>query len=109
MDIDNIPFGVDFREHVKSVLMRGEIMVAVIGKEWLARQADGRSRLADETDPARIEIEAALQRKIPLIPVLVQGASMPKPADLPARMQNFAFFNAADVDPDVTSILRWTG
>jgi hypothetical protein len=99
MDIDNIPFGVDFRNHVKSVLMRGDIMVAVIGKGWLARQADGRSRLADETDPVRVEIEAALQRQIPIIPVLVQGAEMPKPAELPATMEKFAFYNAADVDP----------
>jgi hypothetical protein len=98
MDIDNIPFGVDFREHVKTVLMRGQVMIAVIGKNWLARDEAGRSRLEDETDPVRIEIEAALARKIPIIPVLVGGATMPKPAELPANMQDFAFYNAADVD-----------
>src|SRR3954464_8496319 len=89
MDIDNIPFGVDFREHVKTVLTRGQVMIAVIGKNWLARDEAGRSRLEDETDPVRIEIEAALARKIPIIPVLVGGATMPKPAELPANMQDF--------------------
>jgi hypothetical protein len=35
MDIDNIPIGVDFREHVKGVLLQNDILVAVIGPHWL--------------------------------------------------------------------------
>ena len=56
MDIDNIPFGVDFRSHVKDVLNRGDVMIAVIGPNWLAPDETGRSRLADETDPVRLEL-----------------------------------------------------
>ena len=98
MDIDNIPFGVDFRSHVQDVLDRGDVMIAVIGPNWLGRDEKGQSRLEDETDPVRLELEAALQRKMPVVPVLVHDAKMPKPADLPPSMRDFAFYNAADVD-----------
>lgn len=98
VDIDNIPFGVDFRSHVKEILLRGDLMVAVIGPNWIGRDEHGRSRLDDDTDPVRLELEAALERKLPIIPVLVHGATMPKASDLPPSLRDFAFYNAANVD-----------
>ncbi|MET0631311.1 MAG: TIR domain-containing protein [Xanthobacteraceae bacterium] len=112
MDIDNIPFGIDFREHIKGELASNDMLVAVVGPKWLGPGEDGRLRIADETDPVRIEIETALQRGIPVIPVLVQGAAMPGPGDLPDTMKSFAFHNAAPVDagrdfhPHVDRLLR---
>jgi CubicO group peptidase (beta-lactamase class C family) len=98
MDIDSIPFGIDFREHIKAELAANDILVAVVGPKWLGPGEDARPRMHDETDPVRIEIETALQRGIPVIPVLVHGAIIPKPGELPAAMQSFAFHNAAAVD-----------
>jgi hypothetical protein len=97
MDIDNIPFGTDFREHVRGALLKNDVVVAVIGPNWFGRDGD-QIRIQDETDPVRVEIEAALKQGTPVIPVLVHGASMPKPADLPSVLKNFAFHNAATVD-----------
>jgi hypothetical protein len=54
--------------------------------------------LTDETDCVRIEIEAALAKKIPVIPVLIDGAALPAPADLPEGLRNLAFRQAAPVD-----------
>src|SRR6476646_11519113 len=54
--------------------------------------------MQQETDFARIEVEAALQRDIPVIPVLVSGAKKPSPSELPASLQNFAFRHAMVVD-----------
>lgn len=98
MDIDTIPVGVDFREHVKGALLQNNVLIAVIGPHWLGRADGGQTRIQEETDPVRVEIEAALQRGTPVVPVLVHGASMPKPADLPSALKNFAFYNAAIVD-----------
>jgi hypothetical protein len=98
MDVDNIPFGIDFRQHIQSVLARAEVLIAVVGPDWLGAGADGGSRIREEDDPVRVEIETALRQEIAVIPVLVDGASMPKAAALPESLRNFAFLNAAPVD-----------
>jgi hypothetical protein len=98
MDIDNIPFGVDFRTHVKESLLHGDLLIAVIGPNWLGKDDRGRSRLEEESDPVRLELEAAIERKMPIIPVLVHNAKMPVATDLPPSLRDLAFFNAANVD-----------
>src|ERR1700681_575386 len=97
MDIDNIPFGADFRAHIQAVLREAEVLIIVIGPRWLGADAAGTVRISQESDPVRAEIEAALARSMPLIPVLVDGARMPSSAELPASFNEFAFLNAAEV------------
>ena len=98
MDIDSIPFGLDFREHIQDSLNRCDILVAIIGPRWATPDEGGKLRLTDETDWVRIEIEAALAKKIPVIPVLIDGTTLPAPADLPEGLRNLAFRQAAPVD-----------
>jgi hypothetical protein len=97
MDIDNIPFGTDFRTHIQAVLRETEVLIVVIGRQWLGAGAAGAVRMSQESDPVRAEVEAALARAIPLIPVLVDGAKMPDSGELPASLKEFAFLNAAEV------------
>jgi TIR domain len=97
MDIDHIPFGIDFREHIHETLQRTDVVLAVIGPNWLGSGADGVARMQDKSDPVRVEIETALARKTPIIPVLVDGAKMPPSTELPPEFGNFAFLNAAEV------------
>jgi hypothetical protein len=52
----------------------------------------------DSTDPVRIEVEAALSKGIPTVPILVGNTIMPKVEQLPESLKNFAFINAATVD-----------
>jgi hypothetical protein len=98
IDVDNIPFGTDFREHIRKAFSEHDLMLAIVGQKWLGARKGGRTRIQDETDPVRIEIEMALQRKMPVIPVLVDGARMPKPEELPELIKKFSFLNAAQVD-----------
>lgn len=98
MDIDSIPFGIDFRKHVQGALTQSDIMIAVIGPKWLGPRRNGLTRIKDDTDPVRIEIETALQRGLQVIPVLVNHATMPRPQDLPESLQQFAYSNAAEID-----------
>jgi len=97
MDIDNIPFGIDFRVHIREVLLHTDVVIAVIGANWLGISHAGTARMHEKADPVRVEIETALERKTPIIPVLVDGAKMPQSADLPPEFDNFAFLNAAEV------------
>ena len=98
MDIDNIPFGIDFRDHIRDALFDNDIIVVVVGPKWIGQGKGGHLRIQEENDPVRIEVETALERGIPVIPVLVNDAGMPKPSELPDSLRNFAYRNAAEVD-----------
>lgn len=101
-DVDSIPLGVDFREHLGSVVGKCDVLLAVVGNEWLSMDSVGRRRIDDSMDFVRIEIEAALARKIPVIPVLVRGASVPSGTELPASLAPLSYRNgiAVRADPD---------
>jgi TPM domain/TIR domain len=98
MDIDNIPFGIDFRTHIKTALAQSDIVVAIIGPRWAGATADGPRRIDEESDPVRVEVESALRSGVPVLPVLVDGATMPSEKQLPEGLKDLAFINAAPVD-----------
>ncbi len=75
-DIDNIPLGVDFRRHIDTAIARCDVLLALVGNSWLNCQPeDGTRRLDDPADFLRLEIEAALRRNIPVIPILTPSTS----------------------------------
>jgi hypothetical protein len=91
MDVDTIELGLDFADAINESLSKCEVLIVVIGKDWLtARDADGEPRLSKPHDYVRLEIEAALAREIRLIPVLVEGAAVPKRSQLPGEMASLA-------------------
>ncbi len=101
LDIHTIPPGLDFRQCIGDEVNQCEVLLAVIGDDWLdARYTvgpqQGSRRLDDPNDFVRIEIEAALARGIPVIPLLVGKASMPAEAQLPDALKELAFRNAAE-------------
>ena len=98
IDIDNIPYGVDFIEHIESTLNQCDVVLVVIGKHWCGRRTQGKFRLSDENDPVRLELENALSASIEILPILVRGARMPSDVDLPEKMQKLSRLNAAPLD-----------
>jgi predicted nucleic acid-binding Zn-ribbon protein len=96
-DIDSIPPGADFREFINVILDESDIVLAVVGPRWLGARA-GQTRLSDEADLVRVEIETALRKGMPLIPVMVQRATMPRVALLPDTLRDFAYKNGVQVD-----------
>ena len=96
-DIDNIPPGADFRRHIDRVLDESDIVLAIVGPRWIG-PGDQQLRLASPADPVRLEIETALRKKKPLIPVLVSHAVMPDPDALPDSLHDFAYRNAVQID-----------
>jgi formylglycine-generating enzyme required for sulfatase activity len=97
-DIDNIPFGIDFRKVVNDALRGTDVLIAIVGPNWRGTRKQGGARINDANDLVRIEVETALERNIPVIPALVGGAMMPKPTELPDGLRDFSFRNAANID-----------
>lgn len=87
MDVTMEP-GVDFAETIQAAVGSCGALVALIGEEWLTvTDAAGKRRIDDPADVHRMEIEAALDRSVRLIPTLVQDAKMPASGDLPEALE----------------------
>jgi hypothetical protein len=98
MDVDTIAPGVDFAEVITQAVRSCEALLAVIGPHWLtATDQDGRRRLDDPHDLVRLEVAAALKRDIRVIPILVEGAVMPRRQELPEDLVRLARRNALSV------------
>ena len=98
MDVDHIPVGVDFVAHLNSQLAGCDVILVVIGPNWLdAKDESGGRRLDNPDDFVAIEIAAALARDIQVIPVLVDGARMPKASELPDSLKPLARRQAVEV------------
>jgi len=107
-DVDNIPYGADFPAFIRQQLAACSVCLAVIGPRWLAPGPDGHRRLDDPSDFVRLEIETALALGRVVVPVLVNGATMPLPGSLPPSLARLHYVNAALVrlDPDFTADVR---
>ncbi len=98
MDLDTIEPGDDFVEVITNYVSSCSVLIALINKTWLdVKDDDGRPRLHNPDDFVHLEISIALQRKIRVIPVLVQGALMPRPQDLPASLAILSRRNALEI------------
>ncbi|HZM94425.1 MAG TPA: toll/interleukin-1 receptor domain-containing protein [Vicinamibacterales bacterium] len=99
LDIDTIDPGTDFVRVLHKSLQETAAVLVVIGPRWTsALAANGARRLDDANDFVRLEVETSLERNIPVVPVLVQGASMPRAEDLPAPLASLANRQAATLD-----------
>lgn len=100
-DVDSIPLGINFQQHIESIIQKCSVVLVVIGDRWMEQTAAAdQRRIDDARDHVRIEIEAALARDIPVVPLLVQGALMPAEETLPASVQELAQRNGTSVNND---------
>jgi TIR domain len=98
MDVDAIPLGTNFTKVLHEEVAKCGVLLAVIGPNWLdARDEHGNRRLDDPNDFVRIEIAAALQRDIPVIPILLEGARIPKADQLPEDLKELALRNGMEI------------
>ena len=104
-DTDNIPPGADFLKFIKNELESCSVLLAIIGREWLAIQDQRlkRRRLDNPDDFLRVEVSSALKNeRIRVIPVLIERAPMPSAQDLPPDLADLAFRHAIEL-----SDVRW--
>ncbi|HKY26640.1 MAG TPA: toll/interleukin-1 receptor domain-containing protein [Pyrinomonadaceae bacterium] len=97
-DVDTIPLGVDFREYIGNAVGQCDVLLAIIGDQWVRSvDAQGNRRIDNPSDFVRVEIESALKRNIPVIPVLVGETEMPSAEDLPEAIQSIVYRNATEL------------
>ncbi len=100
-DIDSIPLGSDFREVIEESVQKCDVILVIIGKQWLQiTDESGKRRLDSLDDFVRIEIESGLKRNIPIIPILVNDAQVPSHTDLPETLVNLSFRHGISIRPD---------
>lgn len=110
-DIDSIQPGDDFAEAIADAVASCQVLLALIDDRWLKiKDREGR-RLDNPKDFVRLEIEAALSRNIRVIPILIDGATMPRADQLPAGLAGLAGRQALDLsltrfDSDVAHLLK---
>ena len=98
MDVDSIALGRDFRGALQKTLESCDLMLVLIGRDWAeVKDEEGRPRLHNPGDFVRLEIEAALKRDIVVTPILVQGAHMPAPEQLPAEIRDLVYRNGFEL------------
>lgn len=112
MDVAGIEPGMDFRKAIDSNVATCSVLLAIVGRGWLtAVDATGQRRLDSPQDFVRLETVSALKRDIPVIPVLVHGAVMPRADQLPADMSELAYRNSVELtharwDSDVQVLIN---
>jgi tetratricopeptide (TPR) repeat protein len=112
MDVTDIDAGKNFRVEIERAVGTCDVLLAIIGKEWLqCKKPSGERRLDDSEDLVRLEVAAALRRKVVVIPVVVEGAGMPGPLDLPDDLRPLAERNAVELrhthwDSDEAALIR---
>jgi len=103
MDIDSVPLGVDFVDHVTEQIAECCAVIVMIGRQWLTvKDKQGRARLHNDSDLVRTEVAAALRLKVPVIPVFVQDAEMPNADELPEDIRSLTRRNGLDL-----SAIHW--
>lgn len=101
MDVDSLRAGDDFVDAIDSMVRSCDVLLAIIGKDWLAaKDKKGRFRLGAIEDFVTLEICAALEARVLVIPLLVGSACMPLRCELPKLLKPIARLQAEKI-PDV--------
>ena len=100
-DVDDIDPGDDFVEQLQSAVGSCEVLLALIGPQWLTiKNAKGERRIDDPEDFVRLEVQTALNRDdVRVIPILVDNAKMPTPQELPPGLAALARRQAIEINP----------
>jgi hypothetical protein len=101
-DRDSIHVGRDFFRQIQSEVDSCTTFLVVIGSGWLAIGPDGKRRIDNPEDLVRLEIARALGRadkreRINIIPVLVEGATLPSKQDLPDDLKKLVDHNSIEL------------
>jgi hypothetical protein len=83
LDYHAIPAGEDFRPWLWGALDQSIALIAVIGSRWLGIADDHTPLISREEDFVRREVAEALRKSIPVVPVLVEGGTLPSASLLP--------------------------
>jgi hypothetical protein len=100
-DLDSLPIGKPFPQALEKAVAEADVALIVIGPTWASiADPEGRRRLDNPADFVRLEVEKALAAGFPVVPVLVNRATMPNVDDLPESLRPLIFLTGSQVRPD---------
>ena len=97
MDVAGIAPGADFAQRLETTVDQCQVLLALIGKRWAGDEQSGKARIHDPKDWVRVEVGAAIRRGVRVIPVLLDGATMPAAESLPEDVRALSRMHAVDV------------
>jgi TIR domain len=101
IDVEDIPLGVNFVDHITAALRDASYVLVAIGPRWLlVTDEDGQQRLKNPDDPVRYEIRTALQNRRLVVPMLIGNARMPEMRSLPEDISKLVLHNGIAIRPD---------
>lgn len=111
IDVDSIGLGLDFSDVIDNGLRKSDIFLSIIGKNWLAVRDNNGRRIDNPDDFVRLEIDFALSQQKRIIPILVEGSSLPKRSTLPKELSALVRYNALRINhesfnSDVTRLIK---
>ena len=95
LDVDDIPTGTNFREHIRQMVVGSDALLVIMGGIWLESFVE---RDPGRLDHVLVELEVALEQGVPMIPILIGPTRMPDEKELPASIAQVSFKNAFSLD-----------
>lgn len=91
LDVDKISLGEDFTSRLQHEIAQCDVVLVLIGPRWLeVVDESGRARIFDDLDWVHLEVRTALERDVPVVPLLLSQARMPRPEQLPPALSALA-------------------
>ena len=111
-DVNTVEPGLNFVQQVEVAIKSSDVVLVVIGPQWLSSPAPEGGRRVDRPDDfVRSELTIALDADVRVVPVLVDGATLPLARDLPDGLVPLLERQAVSIDDvswreDVDSLIR---
>jgi TIR domain len=96
MDVDSIPAGDTFAKTIEETIAQSDVVLALIGQYWLV-DAKGQRLVDNERDFPRMELASALRHNIPVIPILLEGVTIPSADQLPDDLKRLLDRQTLDI------------
>lgn len=98
IDVDDIQPGQRFAQVIQREVTDAKVLLVLIGRRWRGERDGAPPRIEEPTDFVRCEVAAGLASTAQVIPVLLDGTTMPAEAQLPADLRALAGRNALTLD-----------
>lgn len=96
-DVKSLHAGDNFKKEIVAAIEGSDVFLVLINNGWASQT---NRDLQGEDDFVYYELQCALEKKIEIIPVLFENASMPSPTDLPETINEVTLKHAFIVNSE---------
>jgi hypothetical protein len=95
LDSGDIDIGTHFPDRIAKEIGQADVVLCLVGSRWRGPGEEwrGKARIHRPDDWVRIEVDAAMKGRPKVVPILLDGAKMPTPRELPPTLKRFPDLN----------------